>query len=103
MAFDLSAWDSTDAYIFASAQKYPRTMVFHDDMFPAEPVLLYVFGQFLASFSQPHYKLPPRPPCFRLLLITDGKPTRSDVDSQQRLNIGLAFCPLGSSDSLKIP
>ena len=95
----LSAWDYTDAYIFASAQNYPRMqknghgqteIMFHDDVFP-EPVSTIRLGRL--------YNIPAILPAalYHLSRIDSSsdynkmhtEPTRSDMDSQQRLSAGL--------------
>jgi len=95
----LSAWDSTDAYIFASAQEYPRmgenshgmTMrLFHDDAFP-EPVSAICLGRLydilniLPAALYHLSRIDPSSDYDKMHM----EPTRSDTDSQQRLNAGL--------------
>lgn len=96
----LSAWDNTDAYIYTSAQKYPRMekncygqtmMLFHDDIFP-EPVSairlgrLYNILRIILPAALYHLsRIDPSSDYYKM----HTEPTRSDVDSQQRLNAGL--------------
>lgn len=96
----LSGWDITDAYIFASAQKFPRmgenshgqTMqLFHDDMFP-EPAssirlgrLYNILSIILPAALYHLSRIDPASDYYKMHM----EPTRSDVDSQQRLNAGL--------------
>ncbi|KAF8808824.1 hypothetical protein BYT27DRAFT_7337537 [Phlegmacium glaucopus] len=95
----LSAWDNTEAYIFASAQEYPKMkenshgetkMIFHDDMFP-EPASAIRLGQLynisnICIAALYHLsRIDPSSDYFKM----HTAPTRSDVDSQRRLNAGL--------------
>lgn len=94
----LSAWDMTEAYIFASTHKYPGTgvnnhdqsmILFHDDMFP-EPVSAIRLGRsydlnILPAALYNLSRIDPSSDYYKMYM----EPTRSDIDSQQRLNAGL--------------